>query len=194
MTDAAAGAPDLSPDHLAAVVELAAAAQPPTPGGSTIIAIDGLSGSGKTTLATAVARELGSPVLHMDEFYPGWDGLAAGVRRLTELVLQPFCRGEPAVYRPWDWHRDGWGQTVTVPWAPVLVVEGCGATARPADAYAAVRVWVKAGAGVRRRRALARDGAAYEPHWQRWADQEEALFARDRTRERAHLVLDTSSA
>ncbi len=181
------------PTQVAAVVALVAVARPEC-GAALVVAIDGHSGAGKTTLATAVADGLRAPLVHLDGLYPGWDGLAAGVRRLTELVLQPFCRGEPAVYRPWDWHRDGWGQAVTVPWAPVLVVEGCGCTARPADAYAAVRVWVEAGAGVRRRRALARDGAAYEPHWQRWADQEEALFACDRTRERAHLVLDTSSA
>ena len=41
-------------------------------------------------------------------------------------------------------------------------------------------------------RGIARDGEAYRPHWERWARQEDALFAADRTRDRADVVLDTS--
>ncbi len=42
-------------------------------------------------------------------------------------------------------------------------------------------------------RGIARDGEAYRPHWERWAEQEARLYAADRTRERADLVIDTSS-
>ena len=41
------------------------------------------------------------------------------------------------------------------------------------------------------RRGLARDGELYRPHWERWAAQEEALFAADRTRDRADVVVST---
>ena len=44
---------------------------------------------------------------------------------------------------------------------------------------------------VRRARGLARDGAAYEPWWETWAAAERAHFARNRTRERADLVVAT---
>jgi hypothetical protein len=39
---------------------------------------------------------------------------------------------------------------------------------------------------------LARDGEVFAPHWQRWADQEDALFTADRTQERADLVVTTA--
>jgi dephospho-CoA kinase len=63
---------------------------------------------------------------------------------------------------------------------------------RPAGDYAAVGVWVEADREVRFARGIARDGETYRPHWERWARQEDALFAADRTRDRADVVLDTS--
>ncbi len=177
---------------VAAVLRLVHQATPRC-GDCRVVAVDGPSGSGKTTLARAVADRLAAPVLHLDLFYPGWDGLALGVRRVTELVLQPFSRGAAAVYRPWDWHRDTWGATRTLLWVPVLVVEGCGSSAHPAAPYAAVRVWMEAEAAVRRARGLARDGQTYAPHWEQWARQERALFDADRPRDRADLVLDTTA-
>lgn len=179
------------PADVAAVVALCSAARPRC-GATKVIAIDGLSGSGKTSLADAVAERLAAPVVHLDDLYPGWDGLAAAIPLLTEQVLQPLARGERAAYRRWDWHRDRWAETVPVAPAPVLVVEGCGASALPAGRYAAVRVWVQAPTGVRRERGIARDGTAYAPHWQRWQAQEDALFAADDTRSRADLVVDTT--
>ena len=44
--------------------------------------IDGPSGSGKTTLAAEIEQHWNSAVklqvVHMDDLYPGWDGLAEG--------------------------------------------------------------------------------------------------------------------
>ena len=40
-----------------------------------------------------------------------------------------------------------------------------------------VRIVVKAPDELRYRRAIDRDGEMYRPHWERWAAQEEALFA-----------------
>ena len=56
-----------------------------------------------------------------------------------------------------------------------------------------VLIWVEASRDDRYARAMARDGATYQPNWERWAASERALFARDRTRERADLVIDTSA-
>ena len=41
-------------------------------------------------------------------------------------------------------------------------------------------------------RGIARDGDAFAPHWEQWAQDEAALFARERTRERADLVVDAT--
>lgn len=156
-----------------------------------VIAIDGPSGSGKSTLADAVAAALGSPVLRVDALFPGWDGLLEGVRLLREWVLLPLSQGRRAEYRVWDWAAEDWGGTRVLDPAPWLVVEGCGSASGAAGTFAALRVWLHAPEAVRRQRALARDGAAYAPHWERWAAQEEALFRADDTRRRADLVIRT---
>lgn len=193
------------PEHVAAIIALAVAATPRC-GTTVVVAIDGPSGAGKTTLAQGVVDALaalpgilgpsiatGVELVHMDQLYPGWDGLAAAPGLLTTQVLAPIARGEPAAYRLWSWLREEWKGSRAVPPSRFLVVEGCGASVLPAGAYAAVRVFVEADRGLRMERGIARDGEAYRPKWQRWADQETALFDSDETRRRADLVLDTSS-
>lgn len=157
-----------------------------------VMAIDGPSGSGKTDLALAVAVELrrrgqGVLVVHLDDLYPGWDGLDGGVQRLLDGVLLPFVRGEGELrLARWDWARgrDGEVEQVPVPDPPpLLLIEGVGAGARAE--LVSFLVWVDAPDAVRRTRALARDGAAFAEHWDDWAAAEHVHFGRERTRERA---------
>lgn len=179
------------PAHVAAVVAVARAASTP-PGGTVIVAVDGRSGSGKTLLATAVAAALDAPVVHLDDVYPGWDGLAEGVALVTADLLEPVSRGAAGTHRRWDWMRSRPGRVVEVPPAPLIVLEGCGSLVEPAGRHATVRVWVDAPDDERRRRALARDGEAYAPHWERWAAQEERAYA-GRPWEGADLVVRTGT-
>ena len=179
------------PEAVTRVVALARKAVPRC-GDTVVVAIDGPSGSGKTTLARGVVDALDCPVVHMDLIFPGWDGLAEAVDLVTTQVLEPIARGEQAAYRVWDWARDGWGETVTLPRHRYLVLEGCASSVLPAGSYAAVRIWVQAPRDIRMARGIERDGEVFAPHWQRWADQEESLFAADDTRSRADLVIDTT--
>lgn len=179
------------PDDAARVIADAAATARPRCGDVVVVAIDGPSGAGKTTIAGPVAEALACPVVHMDELYPGWDGLAEAVGLVDDLVLGPLARGEDLRYRRWDWAADRWGEEIALPWTPVLVLEGCGSSVRPAGERAALRVWVDADRAERRARGIARDGDTFAPHWERWAEQEDALFAADRTRERADLEIIT---
>ena len=78
-----------------------------------------------------------------------------------------------------------------LPPLPILVLDGCGSGSRPLRPYLSALVWVEADAATRRARALARDGATYEPWWDVWADQERVLFAAEGTRAAADLVLRT---
>lgn len=178
------------PADVEAVLTVLAGAEPRC-GRTRVIAVDGPSGSGKTTLALGLVEALGCPAVHMDEIFPGWDGLADAVPLLVDQVLTPLSHGSPAVYRLWDWDASAWGESRVVEPVDHLVVEGCGSSVGAAGEFAAVRVWVEAPHGERMRRGIERDGETFRPHWERWAAQEEALFAADRTREHADVVVST---
>jgi energy-coupling factor transport system permease protein len=111
-----------------------ARARPARAGATRVVVVDGFSGSGKTTLARRLAATLDAPLVHGEDVVPGWDGLAEGVRHVSEALLEPLARGEPGRLRRWDWHAGRPGPDVVVPPAPVLVVEGCarGGGLRPA--------------------------------------------------------------
>lgn len=179
---------DSSSDPAAVVLGLAQA-RPATLGGGRLVCVDGPAGSGKTTLAGRIGALGDAPVLHMDDLYDGWDGLPRVGDQLDTLLL-PLARGEAGRYRRYDWHAGAYAGTVTVPPAPLLVLEGVGAGSAAYAALATVLVWVEAPADLRLARGLARDGAAVEPHWHRWGVAEAAHFAADRTRARADVLVD----
>ncbi|KAA0024189.1 AAA family ATPase [Antrihabitans cavernicola] len=158
-----------------------------------VVAVDGPSGSGKTTFAAELAAALDGDVvvLHMDDLYAGWDGLVDGVAVLASDVLEPVAAGERASYRPWDWESGVRGSAVVVPAVSVLMVEGVGSSALPAGKFADYVVWLEAGSEVRYQRAIARDGETFAAQWDRWAEQERALFDADDTRARADLIVLT---
>ena len=155
------------------------------------IVVDGGSGSGKTTLARllqALWQELAArPVqlVSLDDCYPGWNGLSAGSLMVFRDVLHPLRPG----YLRWDWERQRPAQWVPLdPTAP-LVVEGCGSLTRSSRRLADLALWVELGADERKRRALARDGAGFEPWWDTWAEQEAAHWAAHQPQRLADLVV-----
>jgi len=177
---------------IAAAVRSIGKAQPRC-GATTVVAVDGPSGAGKTDFAAALAARLpNAHVLHMDDLYPGWDGLRQAVADLHDHVLAPLARGERAAYRRWDWEQDRYGGWQSLPVTNLVLVEGVGSGAGPAAELESVLIWLEADPGVRFRRGIERDGERYLPHWARWAAHEDALFAADGTRSRADLIVDTS--
>lgn len=156
-------------------------AGPPRLGATRLLSIDGRAGAGKTGLALRTGELLDAPVVHLDDLYPGWDGLAEGVRRLRADVLEPLRDGRPGGYRRWDWHAAAPAELCPVPVTAVLVVEGVGASVAAAG-LTTLSVWIDVDDSVRRTRAIARDGDAFAPHWESWAVQEQRLFGLDGTR------------
>lgn len=152
-----------------------------------VMLVDGRSGSGKTSFADALVAATGASVLRIDDLYPGWDGLAAGADATVRLLLARRA-GAPPVARRWDWRAGTPGAPVVVPPGP-LVVEGCGALSRASAPLARLRIWLELPDDERRRRALARDGATFAPHWERWARQERRLIARDDPRRLADVLV-----
>ena len=134
--------------------------------------IDGLSGSGKTTLANHIGSVLGIQVVHLDDFYPGWGGLAIGARMVADDVLDPVA---PGFWR-WDWEQNTRAEWVPLVPGADLVVEGVGAVTEASISKAKARgevdtLRVVADAETRKARALKRD-PGYAPWWDMWAEQE----------------------
>jgi hypothetical protein len=178
-------------DDLAALVR-----RRPAVGATRLVTVDGHSGAGKTRLAGRLARALDrAPVVHLDFFYPGWDGLARGVELAIGWVAQPLVAGRPARWRRYDWTSGGFAEWRETPCAPVVVLEGCGAGSAALRPYASTAVWVATPADLRDDRLRARlDWPRYEPHRARWQAQEEALFAAERPWEQAHAIVDNGSS
>jgi len=175
------------PDPAVRTLELARA-RPPTLGAGRLICVDGPAGSGKTSLAAAVAALAEAPVVHMDDLYDGWAGLATVAEHLGGL-LRPLARGVPGSYRRYDWHAGAYAETVTLEPVPLLVVEGVGAGDRAHADLCTVLAVVTAPADVRLARGLARDGEAMRDEWVAWMDAEREHLARERTQERADLTI-----
>jgi anthranilate synthase component 1/para-aminobenzoate synthetase len=156
-----------------------------------IIAIDGRSGAGKTTLAIELAARLREhhkvSLFHLEDIYPGWNGLAAGIERYASTVLAPLHRGEPAEWVSWDWAAHYDGDVRTTQPAEIVLVEGVGAAAEAARPFLTAVVWADSPEQDRRHRALARDGGSYEPYWDQWAGQEQEWLAGDDVPARADV-------
>lgn len=139
--------------------------------------IDGRSGTGKTTFARRLAAVTGYRLVQLDEFYPGWYGLAAGAATVAEQVLDPDRPG----FTRWDWERDGPGESVALRPGESLIIDGAGAVTAASISAAqrlggVLSVRMTAPAALRRHRSLSRE-PSFAPWWRAWAEQEDRHFA-----------------
>jgi uridine kinase len=177
----------VTPQELAALV----AARAPRLGRTRLVCVEGRAGAGKTTLAEAIADAYAgtSVVVHLDDLYEGWSGLPTVSARIRDELLPPLRAGRPSAIRQWDWAAGCLGAELAVPVVDALILEGVGSYARAYDDAVSLVIWVDAPDDVRKTRALARDGDVFAPYWDRWAADEEIVHARERTRERADVVV-----
>ena len=136
--------------------------------------------------------------VHLDDVYPGWGGLDEGVTRVGRLLVEPLARGEAGGYRRYDWVAAREAEWHDVSPTDLLVREGVGAGAVDYASCITTLVWVEAPRDTRLARGLERDLQLHGLHstedtlrtkWLRWMDDEDALHARHRTRERADVVV-----
>ena len=145
-----------------------------------LIGIDGRSGVGKSTLAAQVSELAGeggldTATVHVDVLCPDWDGLPAVPGRLHQLVEDLAATGV-ATYPTWDWYERRPGPDATIPPSAVVIIEGVTASDPAWAERRSVTVWVEAPAPLRKRRAIARDGASFAAHWDAWAAAEDRYF------------------
>jgi uridine kinase len=169
----------------------------PRLGAVRLVAVDGPSGAGKTWFAAALAGRLSAPVVHTDDLLDGWADQFTFWPRLEERVLTPLSRGEPAVYRRYQWDEGAFGGSpVTIAPAECLILEGVSSARRGIRARLSVSVFVTAPADLRWKRAVERDGGddvAFRAYLERWRTAEDQHFARDRTEASVDLVVDGSA-
>jgi len=183
-----------SPPDVAEVVLELARARPATAGDCRVICVDGPAGSGKTTLAAAIAERTGAQVVNTDLLMDGWGGFDTVTSQLTGVVAE-LAEGRAGAYHPYLWGQGRFDDAVvTVAPAPWLVVEGVGSGEPAIAEHVTVLVWVEVDDDLRLARGLERDGAENEPEWLEFMPAERALFARDRTFERADVVVDGTGA
>jgi hypothetical protein len=192
-------------------------------GRTRLVAVDGPSGAGKTTFAARLAAALATvggpasaagvgggagvatgpvpavpdpvPVVHTDDLLDGWADQFTFWPRLDEWVLAPLRAGRPGRYRRYDWRAGHFaGPWITVPPAPVVILEGVSSARAAVAAELTFAVFVTAPVRLRRDRALSRDGVELLPWLRRWWRGERRHFATDRTAARADLVVDGATS
>jgi uridine kinase len=160
-----------------------------------IILIDGRAGSGKSTFAEALQQQLfrdgeSAPrVIHMDNIFEGWDGLALGSDYMVRFILQPLARQETASWQDWSWVKNQRSSCREFSGGTPLIVEGCGSLTERSKEHADISIWLEASEETRRERWIQR-----ERHLEKfdfWAAQELDFYAREKSQSLADLVLKT---
>ena len=160
-----------------------------------IILIDGRAGSGKSTFAESLQQQLfrggeSAPrVIHMDNIFEGWDGLALGSDYMVRFILQPLARRETASWQDWSWVKNQRSSWREFSGGTPLIVEGCGSLTERSKEHADISIWLEASEEVRRERWIQR-----ERHLEKfdfWAAQELDFYAREKSQSLADLVVKT---
>jgi adenylate kinase family enzyme len=160
-----------------------------------IVLIDGRAGSGKSTFAEVLQQQLfrdgeSAPrVIHMDNIFEGWDGLALGSDYMVRFILQPLARRETASWQDWSWVKNQRSSWREFSGGTPLIVEGCGSLTERSKEHADIAIWLEASEEVRRERWIQR-----ERHLEKfdfWAAQELDFYAREKSQSLADLVIKT---
>jgi uridine kinase len=160
-----------------------------------IVLIDGRAGSGKSTFAESLQQQLfrdgeSAPrVIHMDNIFEGWDGLALGSDYMVRFILQPLARQETASWQDWSWVKNQRSSWREFSGGTPLIIEGCGSLTERSKEHADISIWLEASEETRRERWIQR-----ERHLEKfdfWAAQELDFYAREKSQSLADLVIKT---
>ena len=169
-------------DHAIALIQAAMAGKE-----RILVAIDGPCASGKTTLAAELSARLSCPVIHMDHFFlrpeqrtperlaePGGN---LDRERFAKEVLAPLREGKDVSYRPFVCSTMTLGEPISIPHAPVTVIEGSYSCHPDLRESYDLCLFTTIDPAEQEGRLLAREGEAkLEVFKARWIPMEEAYF------------------
>lgn len=165
-----------------------------------VVIIDGRAGAGKSRFAADLLEayfrlETRLPkTIHMDDLYPGWQGLRAGSLYLNQTILNHVAAGREAHWQVWDWSNDERGNPCETSngWRSfeggnLLLVEGCGALSLHSAEIADLSIWIDSDLETRRKRFSDRDQGQFDEHWHPWTIQEDQFYEAEKSRELSDL-------
>lgn len=162
---------------------------------SPIVLIDGRAGSGKSTFAKELQEILFREgeslprVIHMDDLYPGWEGLAEGSNYLERFILGPLTKGQTASWQEWDWQKNQRANWREFSGGTPLIIEGCGSISTRNAEVAFLKIWMEASFETRLRRWIEREGD--DSMFEVWAAQELDFYSKENSQHLASLLVET---
>lgn len=166
-----------------------------------IVLIDGRAASGKSQFAKDLSEayfqvdKQAARVIHMDDLYPGWNGLAEGSVYLLTNILLPLANSRSANWQVWNWRKNHRGAEEPgngrreFAGGTLLIVEGCGSISRLSSANSDFQIWIDADDAARKERFSKRDSGKFDEYFGIWSAQEDEYYEREKSKQLAELII-----
>jgi uridine kinase len=166
-----------------------------------IVLIDGRAASGKSQFAKDLAEAFfqvdrqAARTIHMDDLYPGWNGLADGSVYLLTNILLPLANSRSANWQVWNWRKNHRGAEEPgngrreFSGGTLLIVEGCGSISRLSYEHSDFQVWIDADDEQRKERFSLRDQGKFDEFFGIWSAQEDEYYEKEKSKQLAQLIV-----
>jgi uridine kinase len=166
-----------------------------------IVLIDGRAASGKSQFAKDLAEAFfqvdrqAARTIHMDDLYPGWNGLAEGSVYLLTNILLPLANSRSANWQVWNWRKNHRGAEEPgngrreFSGGTLLIVEGCGSISRLSYEHSDFQVWIDADDKERKERFSLRDQGKFDEFFGIWSAQEDEYYEKEKSKQLAQLIV-----
>jgi uridine kinase len=166
-----------------------------------IVLIDGRAASGKSQFAKDLAEAFfqvdrqAARTIHMDDLYPGWNGLAEGSVYLLTNILLPLASSRSANWQVWNWRKNHRGAEEPgngrreFSGGTLLIVEGCGSISRLSYEHSDFQVWIDADNKERKERFSLRDQGKFDEFFGIWSAQEDEYYEKEKSKQLAQLIV-----
>lgn len=188
------GEPEVAAWNVIGITELIARVLPSSSDNvARVLAVDGRSGGGKSTLARRIGQAVPrSVVVHTDDVawhhsFFDWQEL------MIDGILKPIANGQGVAYRPSAWEPRGRPGAIEVQAdAPVVIVEGVGASRIEFTPWLTASIWIQSDLVEAERRGLERDGGTAEAKrfWDEWMAAEFEFLKRQKPWRRARVIVN----